>query len=76
MSKATDDLTREVQETKDAVMGKLAEMQEQIDILLENPGDESAVIAAAEALNQLQSDIATKVDAPAPADPVDPSNDE
>lgn len=58
MTEATDRLTREVAETKEAIMAKLADMQAQIDILKANPGDESAVIAAADALDQIQTDLA------------------
>lgn len=74
MTKATEDLTREVQETRDAVLAKVAEMQKHIDDLLANPADESAVIAAAEALNELQGELAAKVEAPAePAASTDPN---
>jgi hypothetical protein len=70
LSKATDDLTREVQETREAVLAKVAAMQAKIDEILANPGDETAVIAAAEALNTLQGEITEVVQ---PADPVDPN---
>ena len=62
MTDATDRLTREVEETKAAILAKLAEMQKVIDDLKANAGDETAVIAAADALDQIQTDLTTAVD--------------
>lgn len=64
MTDATDRLTREVAETKAAILAKLAEMQKVIDDLKANPADEAAVIAAADALDQLQTDLTAAVDTP------------
>lgn len=62
MTAATDRLTQEVAETRTAVMDKLAKMQEQIDILTANPGDEAAVTAAADALDALQTELVGAVE--------------
>lgn len=67
MTAATDRLTTEVAETRTAVLAKLAKMQEQIDILTNNPADEAAVTAAADALDQLQTELVGAVEElPAP----------
>lgn len=70
MTSATERLTTEVAETRTAVLAKLAKMQEQIDILTNNPADEAAVTAAADALDALQTELVGAVEElPAPADP-------
>lgn len=57
MTAATDKLLLEVQETREAITAKLARMQAQIDILLANPGDEAAVLDAANKLNDIQTEL-------------------
>lgn len=69
---AYTELTREVAETREVVMAKLAEMQAQIDIIKADPADVAAVTAAAAALDQLQTDITGAVPPPVepPVEPV------
>lgn len=74
MSAATDKLTQEVAETRAAISAKLARMQKQIDILLANPGDEAAVLAAAQELDGIQTELnADAEELPAPAEEPDPN---
>lgn len=72
MTAATDRLTTEVAETRTAVLAKLAQMQEQIDILTANPGDEAAVTAAADALDALQTELVGAAEQ-LPEGPADPN---
>lgn len=67
---AYTDLTREVAETREVIMAKLAEMQAEIDIIKADPADVAAVTAAAAALDQLQTDITGAVPPPPPEEPV------
>jgi uncharacterized protein involved in exopolysaccharide biosynthesis len=63
---AFDDLTREVQETKDAVGQALVKMQELIDEIKANPSNAAAVTAAVQQLDELQTQIAAVINPPAP----------
>lgn len=62
---AIEDLTREVEETKTAVLAALAEMQRRIDEIIANPADTAAVADAAAKLDELQTQI-TAILNPAP----------
>lgn len=77
MDDATNRLTTEVQETKDAfealkgrVAAQAAAMQEQIDALKAAAanGDQDAINAAADALDALQTEIAATAQPAAPVD--------
>lgn len=63
---AFDDLTREVQETKDAVGQALTKMQELIDEIKANPANVAAVTAAVQQLDEIQTQIAAAINPPTP----------
>ena len=60
-----EDLTREVQETKDAVGAVAVKMQELLDIIAANPNNTPAMTDAIAALNDIQTQLAAMA-APTP----------
>lgn len=60
-----EDLTREIQETRDAVGAVAVKMQELLDIIAQNPNNSQAVADAITALNEIQTQLAT-LSAPKP----------
>jgi len=54
---AFEDLTREVQEMEEKINEALVKIQEFIDQILANPADVAAVTAAAQRLDELQTQI-------------------
>lgn len=61
-----EDLTREIQETRDAVGAVAVKMQELLDIIAANPNNSQAVADAIDALNEIQTQLASMSTPPNP----------
>jgi Na+/phosphate symporter len=66
---AFEDLTREVQEMEEKINEALVKIQEFIDQILANPADVAAVTAAAQRLDELQTQITNALAQIPPATP-------
>jgi len=66
---AFEDLTREVQEMEEKINEALVKIQDFIDQILANPADVAAVTAAAQRLDELQTQITNALAQIPPATP-------